>query len=31
VLILARLDVLGFARDVGRTFSRTEAQIASAD
>jgi BCD family chlorophyll transporter-like MFS transporter len=31
VLILARLDVLGFARDVGRTFSRTEAQIASAN
>ena len=31
VLILARLDVLGFARDMGRTFSRTEAQIASAD
>jgi BCD family chlorophyll transporter-like MFS transporter len=29
--ILARLDVLGFARDVGRTLSRTEAQIASAD
>jgi BCD family chlorophyll transporter-like MFS transporter len=31
VLILSRLDVLGFARDVGRTFSRTEAQIVSAD
>jgi BCD family chlorophyll transporter-like MFS transporter len=31
VLILARLDVMGFARDVGRTLSRTEAQIASAD
>ena len=31
VLILARLDVLGFARDMGRTFSRTEAQIASTD
>jgi BCD family chlorophyll transporter-like MFS transporter len=29
--ILARLDVLSFARDVGRTLSRTEAQIASAD
>jgi BCD family chlorophyll transporter-like MFS transporter len=31
VLILARLDIVGFARDVGRTLSRTEAQIASAD
>jgi hypothetical protein len=31
VLILSRLDVIGFARDVGRTISRTEAQIATAD
>jgi BCD family chlorophyll transporter-like MFS transporter len=31
VLILARLDVAGFARDAGRVVSRTEAQIANAD
>jgi BCD family chlorophyll transporter-like MFS transporter len=30
-VILARLDILGFAREVGRVPSRTEAQIASAD
>lgn len=31
VLILARLDVVGFARDVGRIVSRVEAQISLAD
>ena len=31
VFLLARLDVVGFARDVGRTLTRTDAQIASAD
>lgn len=31
VLILTRVDVIGFARDAGRLISRTEAQIASAD
>jgi BCD family chlorophyll transporter-like MFS transporter len=31
VLILSRVDVLGFARDAGRIISRTEAQIAGAD
>ena len=31
VLILWRLDVAGFARDMGRMVSRTEAQIALAD
>jgi BCD family chlorophyll transporter-like MFS transporter len=31
VIILAQVDVLGFARDVGRVISRTEAQIAGAD
>jgi BCD family chlorophyll transporter-like MFS transporter len=30
-LILAQVDVLGFAREMGRTVSLTEAQIASAD
>lgn len=30
VFILARVDVVGFARDVGRPVTRTEAQIASA-
>jgi len=31
VFILSRIDVVGFARDVGRVVSRTEAQIALAD
>lgn len=31
VVILVRVDVIGFARDAGRLISRTEAQIASAD
>lgn len=31
VLILSRLDVVGFARDVGRVVSRTEAQVLSAN
>ncbi len=31
VIALSRVDVLGFARDVGRSISRAEAQIASAD
>lgn len=31
VLILARVDVLGFARDAGRVLSRVEAQTAGAD
>ena len=31
VLILTRVDVLGFAREMGRLFSRTDVQIASAD
>mgnify|MGYP001328666645 CR=1 FL=1 len=31
ILILSRIDVVGFARDVGRVISRTEAQIALAD
>ncbi|MDX1413174.1 MAG: BCD family MFS transporter [Candidatus Promineifilaceae bacterium] len=31
VITLTRVDVLGFARDVGRVVSRTEAQIAGAD
>ncbi len=31
VFILSRLDVIGFARDVGRVVSRTEAQISLAD
>ncbi len=31
VFLLARLDIVGFARDVGRTVNRTEAQIASAN
>ena len=31
VIILAQVDVLGFARDVGRIISPTEAQIAGAD
>ena len=31
VIILAQVDVLGFARDVGRVISRTEAQVAGAD
>jgi BCD family chlorophyll transporter-like MFS transporter len=31
ILILSRIDVVGFARDVGRVINRTEAQIALAD
>ena len=31
VLILTRLDIVGFAHDIGRAVSRTEAQIANAD
>jgi MFS transporter, BCD family, chlorophyll transporter len=31
VVTLARVDVLGFARDMGRAISRAEAQIAGAD
>ncbi|MCA9873595.1 MAG: BCD family MFS transporter [Anaerolineales bacterium] len=31
IFILSRIDVVGFARDVGRVISRTEAQIALAD
>ena len=31
VLVLLRVDVIGFARDAGRLLSRTEVQIASAD
>lgn len=31
ILILSRIDVVGFARDVGRVVSRAEAQIALAD
>lgn len=31
VLILARVDILGFARDAGRVISRVEAQTAGAD
>ncbi|MEZ4592634.1 MAG: BCD family MFS transporter [Chloroflexota bacterium] len=31
VFILSRIDVLGFAREMGRLISRTEVQIASAD
>jgi BCD family chlorophyll transporter-like MFS transporter len=31
VIVLAQVDVLGFARDMGRVISRTEAQIAGAD
>ncbi|WP_420630694.1 BCD family MFS transporter [Candidatus Leptofilum sp.] len=31
VFILTRVDVLGFARDMGRILNRTDAQIASAD
>ena len=31
VFILARVDVLGFAREMGRLVSRTDVQIASAD
>jgi BCD family chlorophyll transporter-like MFS transporter len=31
VFILTRVDVLGFAREMGRLISRTEVQIASAD
>jgi BCD family chlorophyll transporter-like MFS transporter len=31
VLILGRVDVLGFARDAGRMVSRVEAQTAGAD
>ena len=31
VITLSRVDVKGFARDMGRIISRTEAQIASAD
>jgi BCD family chlorophyll transporter-like MFS transporter len=31
VLVLSRVDVLGFARDAGRIINRTEAQIAGAD
>ncbi|MCB8926316.1 MAG: BCD family MFS transporter [Ardenticatenaceae bacterium] len=31
VFILTQVDVLGFARDMGRVISRTEVQIASAD
>ncbi len=31
VMVLAQVDVLGFARDMGRTINRTEAQIAGAD
>ncbi|MCA9935674.1 MAG: BCD family MFS transporter [Ardenticatenaceae bacterium] len=31
VFILSRLDVIGFARDVGRVISRTDAQISLAD
>ncbi|MBK8987699.1 MAG: BCD family MFS transporter [Chloroflexi bacterium] len=31
ILILSRIDVVGFARDVGRVISRVEAQIAMAD
>jgi BCD family chlorophyll transporter-like MFS transporter len=31
VIILAQVDVIGFARDVGRVISCTEAQIAGAD
>lgn len=31
VIVLSRVDVLGFAQDVGRVVNRTETQIASAD
>jgi hypothetical protein len=31
VYVLTRVDVLGFAREIGRLLSRTEVQIASAD
>jgi BCD family chlorophyll transporter-like MFS transporter len=31
VLILSRIDILGFARDTGRTLTRVEVQVASAD
>jgi BCD family chlorophyll transporter-like MFS transporter len=31
VLLLQRIDILGFARDNGRTLTRTEVQVASAD
>jgi BCD family chlorophyll transporter-like MFS transporter len=31
VLILTQIDIRGFARDNGRTLSRTEVQVASAD
>ncbi len=31
VLILSRVDVIGFARDMGRVLNRTDVQIASAD
>lgn len=31
VYVLSRIDVLGFAREMGRLLSRTEVQIASAD
>ncbi|MEM7113559.1 MAG: BCD family MFS transporter [Chloroflexota bacterium] len=31
VLILARLDILGFAKDMGRSVSRSEAQVLLAD
>jgi hypothetical protein len=31
VFVLARVDVLGFAREMGRLISRSDVQIASAD
>jgi len=31
VFILSRVDVLGFAREMGRLLSRSEVQISSAD
>lgn len=31
VLILSRIDILGFAREYGRTLSRTDVQMAAAD